>query len=173
MVDNNQILRALAVPQIFAVMPQSSSYASTSVRAIIVRDEKILVEWLDSKSIAFLPGGTVERGEQLVAALARELHEEIEGADFKVNRYRGMIGHHWIQSNKRNSCLNHFYEVQLSRHCEPTAKEAGRCLKWISLSDPLAQCLQPPSLRTLLTVATEGLWDEVDTLDGSPDNPSD
>jgi ADP-ribose pyrophosphatase YjhB (NUDIX family) len=154
-------------------MPQLPSYASTSVRAIIVRDEKILVEWLESKSIAFLPGGTVEKGEALVTALVRELHEEIEGADFKVNRYRGMIGHRWIQSNKRNSCLNHFYEVQLSPHCQPTAKEAGRCFKWIALSDPVAQCLQPQSLRSLLTLANEGLWDEVDPPDGYPDTSSD
>ena len=144
-------------------MHQAAPFNSTSVRAIILRADKILVEWLESKGIAFLPGGTVEHGEELLEALDRELHEEIEGADFTVGRYRGMISHSWGESNGSTSCLNHFYEVQLSPQSEPTARESGRHLKWIALTDPVVQHLQPPSLRTLLTEANEGLWDEVDT----------
>ena len=146
-------------------MRKASPYNSTSVRAIILRADKILVEWLESKGIAFLPGGTVEHGEELLEALNRELHEEIEGADFTVGRYRGMIGHSWGESNGSNSCLNQFYEVELSPQSKPTAREAGRCLKWISLSDPIVQHLQPPSLRVRLTESSEELWDEFDTED--------
>jgi 8-oxo-dGTP pyrophosphatase MutT (NUDIX family) len=146
-------------------MHQSLPYNSTSVRAIILRADKILVEWLESKGIAFLPGGTVEPGEDLLEALSRELHEEIEGADFTVGRYRGAIGHSWLESNGSNSCLNHFYEVELSPQSNPTARESGRCIKWISLSDPVAQNLQPPSLRARLTESSEGLWDECDSED--------
>jgi 8-oxo-dGTP pyrophosphatase MutT (NUDIX family) len=65
-------------------MRQTSSYHSTSVRAIIHLAEGILVEWLESKGITFLPGGTVGEGEELLEALNRELLEEIEGADFTV-----------------------------------------------------------------------------------------
>jgi hypothetical protein len=79
------------------------------VRAVILRTEEILVEWLESTSIAFLPGGTVEQGENLLEALNRELHEEIEGADFTIGRCLGTIGHSWGQSNRSNNCLNHFY----------------------------------------------------------------
>jgi len=146
-------------------MRQTSSYNSTSVRAIILRADEILVEWLESKGIAFLPGGTVEHGEELSEALKRELREEIEGADFTVGRYRGIIGHSWAESNGSNSCLNHFYEVQLSPQSTPTAREAGRCLRWISLSDPVAQHLQPPSLRVRITESGDELWDEFDTED--------
>ncbi len=146
-------------------MHQSSPYNSTSVRAIILHADKILVEWLESKGIAFLPGGTVEPGEDLLEALNRELHEEIEGADFTVGRYRGTIGHSWLASNGSNSCLNHFYEVELSPQSNPTARESGRCLTWISLSDPVVQHLQPPSLRARLSESSEGLWDEFDSED--------
>jgi len=44
-----------------------------SVRAIIRRGDKVLVEWLESREIAFLPGGTVEGDEDLLDALRREL----------------------------------------------------------------------------------------------------
>lgn len=146
-------------------MRQTSSYNSTSVRAIIVHADKILVEWIESKRIAFLPGGTVQQGEELSQALNRELLEEIEGADFTIGRYRGKIGHSWRESTGSNSCLNHFYEVELSPKSNPTARESGRCLKWISLSDPVAQHLQPPSLRARLTESGNELWDEFDTED--------
>ena len=103
-------------------MRKASPYNSTSVRAIILRADRILVEWLESKGVAFLPGGTVEQGEELLEALKRELSEEIEGADFTVGRYRGTIGHSWTESNGSNSCLNHFYEVKLSPQSKPTAR---------------------------------------------------
>ena len=144
-------------------MHEASSYNSTSVRAIICRADQILVEWLESKAIAFLPGGTVETGEDLIEALTRELTEEILGADFKIGLYRGKIGHRWIDSKECGSCLNHFYEVQLSPQSDVSARESGRCLRWIALSDPMAQALQPPSLRALLTTPTKGLWNGVDT----------
>lgn len=141
------------------------------MRAIIFRADKLLVEWLEFKSIAFLPGGAVERGEERIEALNRELREELEGAHWEIGRYRGKIGHYWIESSGSNNCLNHFHEVQLSPHSEPSARELGRCLKWIALSDPEAQHLQPPSLLSLLRKATDKVWDEVDHLDRSSDNP--
>lgn len=153
------------------VMHQTSSYKSISVRAIILRGDNILVEWLESKEVGFLPGGTVEHGEERLEALSRELHEEIEGADFTIGRYRGAIRHRWLESNRRNSYLNHYHEVQLSPQSKPTARESGRCLKWLSLSNPEVQHLQPPSLRVLLTVTNEGLWDAFDTEDSASGNP--
>lgn len=145
-------------------MSGARRYNSTSVRGIIRQGEMILVEWLDSKGIAFLPGGTVEEGESLEQTLGRELAEEIEGARFTIGRYRGKIGHHWHEQAGLNSCLNHFFEVHYSATTELTAKEPGRCLRWIALTDPEAQRLQPGRLKALIESGEAALWDEIEGL---------
>jgi 8-oxo-dGTP pyrophosphatase MutT (NUDIX family) len=148
-------------------MTQPNLYCSTSVRAIIRRGDVLLVEWLPSKRIAFLPGGTVENGESLLEALNRELREEIEGADFRIGVYRGHIGHRWYERNKSDSCLNHFYDVELTSPAvaQLVAREPTRQLMWISLSSREADTLQPPSLKELLNGDSDGVWDRVDLPD--------
>lgn len=106
----------------------------------------------------------MESGESLVEALDRELREEIQGACFRIGIYRGYIGHRWYESNTSNSCLNYFYEVELTSaaDAEIVAREPGRHLMWISLSSREADSLQPPSLKELLNADSKGVWNSVD-----------
>lgn len=143
-------------------MSTSSSYPSTSVRAIIRRGDKVLVEWLESKEIAFLPGGTVEGNEDLLDALRRELNEEIQGAACIIGAYRGSIGHWWTFEGRQEGCLNHYYEVELDSNGEISAQEPGRCLTWVSLQGEDSLCLQPPRLRDVLRETQAALWNYVD-----------
>jgi 8-oxo-dGTP pyrophosphatase MutT (NUDIX family) len=143
-------------------MREQIPYRSTSVRAIIRRGDDILVEWLPSKGIAFLPGGTVEEEESLKEALQRELGEEIQNAEFQIGAYRGRIGHRWTEKDGLNSCLNHFFEVHLEAPSDPHARESGRLLKWVSLKSEECLILQPPSLRELLSGDQETSWDATD-----------
>ena len=139
-----------------------TEYKTISVRAVIRKGNKILTEWFVPKSISFLPGGTVEPDEELESALIRELDEELTGANLRVGRYLGKIGHFWSTPKGSNSCLNHFYEVILEEDFGVSAREPGREMKWLSLDDDKAQTLQPPSLARLLKQYPEVLWDQVD-----------
>ena len=143
-------------------MGEQIPYRSTRVRAIIRRGDNILVEWLPSKGIAFLPGGTVENEESLEEALQRELAEEIQNAEFQIGAYRGRIGHRWAEKDGVNSCLNHFFEVDLEASSDPHARESGRLLKWVSLKSEESLILQPPSLRALLAAEQASPWDVTD-----------
>ncbi len=143
-------------------MGTSSSYPSTSVRAIIRRGDKVLVEWLESRGIAFLPGGTVEGDEDLLDALRRELNEEIQGADCIVGSYRGSIGHWWKGERGVEGCLNHFFEVEIALHGDISAQEPGRSLRWLSLDGEESYRLQPPRLKSLLLETRVSLWNFVD-----------
>ena len=55
-------------------------------RAIIIKDNKVLLSWEERKNVYMSPGGGVEEGESLEECVIRELSEE---AGFKVvKRYR-------------------------------------------------------------------------------------
>jgi 8-oxo-dGTP pyrophosphatase MutT (NUDIX family) len=147
----------------------ANQYDSTSVRAVVRQDDRVLVEWFAPLGIYFLPGGTVEGDETLPEALLRELREELSKGDWNVGRYLGKIGHRWRKSDGScASCLNHFYEVAL---IDPrlasliTAKEKDRSIVWLSLRCPAVDQLQPPSLASLLLVPNlhpSGGWNVVD-----------
>jgi 8-oxo-dGTP pyrophosphatase MutT (NUDIX family) len=145
-------------------MPQ---YRTTSVRAVIRKDDKVLVEWFAPKSISFLPGGAIEEFEELKSALIRELDEELDGPNPIIRRYLGKIGHRWSTSNGIDSCLNHFFEVELGCEDEVMAKEAGRQLRWLELDSPEFATLQPPILRRLILQPVSTEWNYLDSdVDG-------
>lgn len=139
-------------------------FRTTSVRAVIRDGSNILVEWFSPKSISFLPGGTIEQNEDIRAALARELSEEIAEVKFEIGGYLGKIGHTWRTSQGSDSCLNHFYEATIISGDQPRSNEPGRELRWISLESNDFNTLQPPKLRALLLGERPvAQWDFVDS----------
>jgi 8-oxo-dGTP pyrophosphatase MutT (NUDIX family) len=133
----------------------------------------LLVEWFAPKQIAFLPGGTDEAGEDLMATLVRELSEELAGSVLEVGRYRGEIGHRWQTGDGEDSCRNHFFEV-VSDAAKLVANEPGRTMMWLELTSAGLADLQPPSLRGfLLSDGASQPWRCVDDeCRGSPKQSS-
>ena len=141
-----------------------AEYRTTSTRALILRDDRILVEWFSPKNICFLPGGTVDGEESLNITLERELSEELQGSSFVVGRYLGKIGHRWDTDKGSDSCLNHFFEVSASNPEGISSNEEDRTMRWIDLKSDDLSSLQPPRLRQLLSeMQWDFEWDFVDS----------
>ncbi|WP_373973637.1 NUDIX domain-containing protein [Chitinibacter sp. SCUT-21] len=62
-----------------------------SVRAVIMQGGQILLMYSARHNDYSLPGGTVERGEDLIAALRRELLEETGAYEVHVEQYLGYV----------------------------------------------------------------------------------
>ena len=146
-------------------------YESTSVRAVIIQEGQLLVEWFAPLAISFLPGGTAEAGENLLATLTRELTEEITPDSLNIGSYVGQIGHIWRKSNgTTGSCLNHFFEARFGSPVpfeEVQSRETGRILKWLPLAGGDFSSLQPPSLKNHILERLNGNLEEWNTIDNS------
>ena len=129
-----------------------------------MRDQMILVEWIEELQLAFLPGGRQEDSESLVQALLRELTEEISGLELEIGEYLGRIAHRWTAAGGSDSCLNHFYAVRIVEDRGVAAREAGRTLQWLALDSAQSALLKPPSLLRMLRQESPGRsWDLFDT----------
>ncbi len=122
-------------------------------RAVIRRNDHVLVVRADGQSHTFLPGGHVEDGEGLEGCLRRELKEEL-GVEAAVGAYRGAVEHRWQRNGDPQYELNHCFSVEapaLPSDTAPRAQEGYLSFEWVA-ADALGDVsLQPVPLRTLLS----------------------
>jgi len=135
-------------------------------RAVIIKDKKLLA-FTGGKSY-FLPGGHVEPGESVTAALEREIREEL-GVAGKIGRFLGCLETESIRA--ADHCCHHVHKCHdreykfvflvdvpsLSSAVVPQSPEEGFALEWIPLSQLSEIHLQPHALRNILVK-----WLEVD-----------
>lgn len=90
------------------------SVATTEIiaRAVIRHEDQILLARQRTKSWWFLPGGHVEPGERVEAALVREVAEEL-GTDAKIAGFIGLVEHSYVEDGVTHHELNLVFEVSL------------------------------------------------------------
>ena len=89
-----------------------------SVKAIIIKNNKLLVESVDYGRGRFskLPGGGQEWGETMVEALIRECKEEL---NIEVKPLRLVLTRDYIAKNHiQNIDFDYFHQVELMFECE-------------------------------------------------------
>ncbi|PSQ96368.1 MAG: DNA mismatch repair protein MutT [Bacteroidetes bacterium SW_9_63_38] len=143
-------------------------------RAVIRRQDRVLVVRADGQSHTFLPGGHVEDGEGLEECLRRELREEL-GVASTVGAYRGVVEHRWRRDGTPQYELNHCFATEASALTDtaPTAEEAYLSFEWASADALGTVKLQPAPLRRLLhpdADASEPWW--ASTVDEHDDERS-
>jgi ADP-ribose pyrophosphatase YjhB (NUDIX family) len=130
-------------------------------RAVIRRNDRVLVVRAEGQPHTFLPGGHVEDGEGLEACLRRELREEL-GVESKVGAYRGVVEHRWQRDGEPQYELNHCFAVTAPAlaNTTPAAQEGYLSFEWADAGALPDVNLQPAPLRTLLAgeVGPEAPW---------------
>ena len=120
-------------------------------RAVIRRNDRVLVVRATGQAHTFLPGGHVEDGEGLRDCLRRELREEL-GVASEVGAYRGVVEHRWRRDGTPQYELNHCFAVTAPAlpDAAPTAEEGYLSFEWVPADALGTVHLQPAPLRRLL-----------------------
>jgi ADP-ribose pyrophosphatase YjhB (NUDIX family) len=102
-------------------------------RAVVTDGPRVLLAQPSGDGWFFLPGGHVELGESVTAALRRELTEELGVADARVG---GLLA---VTETKYHDARGHHHEVNLVFHVEATgvedrSQEAHIDFRWVDRS---------------------------------------
>lgn len=131
----------------------STAITEIIARAVIRRDSQLLVARQRTKSWSFLPGGHVEPGERVEAAVVRELGEEL-GTEATIVGFVGAVEHGYIEDGTTHHEINLVFEVAIT-DTEPTSQEDHLEFHWLPL-DQLAEAdVRPDALKTALSTADD------------------
>jgi 8-oxo-dGTP diphosphatase len=144
-------------------MPESKSmsYPTLRVRALIVSDGHVLLARLQSRPVAFLPGGRVEPGEPIADALKREVREECGVAAERIE-YLGAVENVWSENGRRIHDLSHFFLVEsaaLRVSFTPQCNDDGVELCWVAAAQVQSEPVKPESVKRLLCGWLDGQRD--------------
>ncbi|MGH3911930.1 MAG: NUDIX domain-containing protein [Pseudonocardiaceae bacterium] len=115
------------------------------VRAVIIRDGRILAARDRAVNWHFLPGGHVENGEVVEAALIRELREEL-GVTATIIGFVGVVEYGYTARGTDRQELNLVFEAE-NDAIAPVSREDHLEFSWLELDALPGIDLRPESLR--------------------------
>lgn len=118
------------------------------VRALIVRDRKILVCQTEGREYFFLPGGHVEFNETMRQALRRELYEEM-GAILKDIQFIGGIENLFDQDGRRHHEISFVFMADIDIQ-NVVSKESHVSFYWFPMDKFIESRIVPPALKDVV-----------------------
>lgn len=130
-------------------------------RAVIQDSGQVLVVQARGFAHTFLPGGHIEPGEGMQAALARELQEEL-GVSVSIGSFLGVIEFSYTdKKGQQHYEVNLLFEAQseMLRVGQPVlTKETHLTFDWVALADLDARQLEPAAIRNFIRERPAGAW---------------
>ena len=111
----------------------------------------------------FLPGGNVEPGESIQAALPREWMEEL-GWDIRCGAFLGCLEHKWAFTRKQDGAvievleMNFLFAVEASKETlkqEPLSKEPHLKFSWVPIETICSLNLMPTPLKNIIPAVAD------------------
>lgn len=115
------------------------------VRALIIRDRKILVCQTVGRDYFFLPGGHVEFSETLQAALRRELYEEL-GAVVKGCEFIGGVENIFTQDGVGRHEISFIFQTEIDLK-QVVSKEDHVNFFWFDMDQFINGTIVPPAMK--------------------------
>lgn len=115
------------------------------VRALIIKDKRILVCRNIGKDYFYLPGGHIEFLETMQDALKRELREELD-ARVIASQFLGGVENLFEQEGVKRHEFNFLFHVDIDIE-EVNSKEEHLEFYWLSEEDFLNKNIGPPALK--------------------------
>ncbi len=118
------------------------------VRALIVRDRRILVCQTEGRDYYFLPGGHVEFNETMREALRRELYEEM-GAILKDVQFIGGIENLFSQDGQSHHEISFIFIADIDIK-KVISRESHVSFYWFPMDKFIEANIVPPALKDVV-----------------------
>jgi len=122
------------------------------VRALVIKDKKILVCQSEGRDYYFLPGGHVEFGETMRAALLRELREEMD-ARVTMSKFIGGVENLFNQYGRLKHEITFLFHTDIDL-TEVISKEEHIKFFWFSYEEFIEKNIVPPALKDAIIAWT-------------------
>lgn len=101
-------------------------------RAIVVRDNKVLVCINKEEGHKFFPGGHVEFGESVEEALVREFKEET-GAEITDIKFIDVVENRYIDKEQKRHEINLVYKAKIAEDKDTVSQELHIGFEWLDI----------------------------------------
>lgn len=122
------------------------------VRALIIKNRKILVCRTNGRDYYFLPGGHVEFGETMQEALRRELYEEL-GAKVVMSKFIGGFENLFEQEGQKKHEVSFIFQVDIDI-TEIVSREEHISFYWFTMDEFINENIAPPALKDAIVAWT-------------------
>lgn len=125
---------------------QGRVFRRLAARAIVQRNEQILLLFTERYNDFSFPGGGLDEGENVIAGLKRELEEETGAREVKVGQYFGYVEEYRPYQKPQYDVMHmtsHFYRCEIARQLESARMEMheianGMRPMWVNLADAIS-----------------------------------